>query len=465
MDVTERSLLLAESKTQRVSHTKEVLSTCVACLGSLSFGWALGYSSPAIPDLTEAGVLTEEDGSWFGSLVTLGAVVGAVIAWLLVEKTGRKGALMLSNVPFVAGWVTLAATADITGAYTGRILTGIGMGIASVSVPLYIGETSSKEMRGTLGSFGQLFLSIGVFITYTLAIPFDWQQIAMVAAGVATLHTICMFFIPETPRWYLKSGQRAKAIQSLRWLRGPDINIHIECQEIEENVVNQPKSLPLSDIKYPKNYKPLVIGITIHLFQKLVGMNVMQFYTQSIFQSAGYTDNSEIPPVIVGAVGILGCGPAVVLMDKLGRKFLLIFSSICLFISCFVLGLFYYLSEVEGLTDLSWLAVASLVVYTFSISIGWAPIPWLILPELFPLQIRGIGSSIATVSNWLVGFVVTKELPVLMNATSNYVGFWLFAVFCVLSVVFVVVWVPETKGKSLEEIESYFDPPTPSSCE
>ncbi len=435
-------------------HLKEITGTLIMFIGSLSFGCTLSYSSPAIPQLLEKGILDEAGTSWFGSLVTLGAVLGAFGSGIMADTLGRKGTVMLGNVPFLFGWVILIIFETPAAIFSGRIITGIGMGIYSSISPVYIGEIASKQLRGSLGSISQLFISMGILLTYTLRMVATWKQIALTGACIAPLQTIYLCFIPETPRWYIKRGNKALALRSLRWLRGKSADIFSEYHEIQENVANHPQTPTWSSfIRQSQYYKPLMAVVTSHIFQKLIGINVIQFYTESIFESAGFTENGDIPSIMIGVVGFLGSIPSLYLMDRLGRKRILIFSSLCLAMSCFTLALFYFLVQTQGITGINWLPVISLAIYIFFFNIAWGPIPWIFFPEMLPLQIRGQGIAISSVVNWMGGVLITKGFPVLIQATSSYVGYWIFSGTCILSAPFVIVFVPETKGKSLEDLE------------
>ncbi len=265
-----------------------------------------------------------------------------------------------------------------------------------------------------------------------------------------------MLFIPETPRWNIKKGKHMAATKTLLWLRGPQANISEEIKVIELNIAGQPDKMNICDIFRPRYLKPLFLCLMVSALSKCGGINAIDFYIESIFQSAGFDKNADIPPIVVSLVAIVGSLPPVLLVEKLGRKPMLISSGFLTFISCLTLGLFYYLYEEKHITHISWLPIVSLVVYMFGFSMGWGPVAWLVVNEMLPLKIRSFGLGIAAVVNWIMSFLITKEFPVLVDVTSLYVGFWLFSGMSFLAILFVIFFIPETKGKSLEEIEQYF---------
>ncbi len=443
-----------------VRNGPQIVAALIACLGSLSLGIALGYSSPAIPDLEAIFELNASEISWFGSLVTLGAAIGALLSGLLIELFGRKSTLLVANLPLVVGYAIIGGVKTMTWLYIGRTLTGVGVGMMAVTVNVYIAEISTVKMRGILATISQLFVASGIFIAYLLGIPLVYKWIALFGAGVAFIMVSLVLFIPETPRWNIKKGKHMAATKALLWLRGPQANIGEEIKEIELNIAGQPGKMNICDIFTPRYLKPLFLCLMIHVLQKFSGINAIDFYTESIFQSAGFDKNADIPPVVVSLVAIVGSLPPVLLVDKLGRKPMLISSGFLNCISCFTLGLFYYLYEEQNMTNISWLPIVSLVVYGFGFSMGWGPVAWLVANEIIPLRIRGFGSGLASVVNWTIAFLITKEFPVLVEVTSHYVGFWIFSGMSFLAILFVIFFIPETKGKSLEQIEQYFIPST-----
>ena len=212
-----------------------------------------GYSSPTLKQFKDEGILdTDSKQSWFGSLVTIGAILGGPIAGLLVEKLGRKSTIMSACVPYTLGWLLLVLGGAFPHAYElfyiSRILCGIGAGMISLCVPLYIGEIATKEVRGMLGAGFQLSVTVGVLCVYALGLVLSWRWLAVVGSISSALLLILMLIVPETPTWWLSSGDRAQALSSLLWLRGPNVDVEIECQDIARNLESQQGSFHIREL-------------------------------------------------------------------------------------------------------------------------------------------------------------------------------------------------------------------------
>ncbi|XP_071339989.1 solute carrier family 2, facilitated glucose transporter member 8 [Trachinotus anak] len=452
----------------KVKNRKLYLATFASVLGPMSFGFVLGYSSPAIPELTAIAdprlKLDDVQASWFGSIVTVGAAAGGLLGGWMVEKIGRKLSLMFCSLPFVFGFTIIIAAQNVWMLYIGRVLTGLASGVTSLVVPLYISEMAHEQVRGTLGSCVQLMVVLGIMGVYLAGLFLDWRWLAICSSIPPTLLMVCMCFMPETPRFLLSQGKRREAEEALRFLRGPDAPVEWECARIEDACDEQGSSFQMSDLKDPGVYKPLMIGIMLMIFQQMTGINAIMFYAENIFEQAHFKE-SDLASVIVGLIQVVFTAVAAVIMDKAGRKILLIISGVAMAISTTAFGVYFYLmsklhsstppSE-EPNTDLAWLALASMAVFISGFALGWGPIPWLVMSEVFPLKVRGFASAVCVLTNWSMAFLVTKTFQDMMNVLTSAGTFWLFACMCILNVIFTMVFLPETKGKTLEQIEATF---------
>lgn len=438
---------------------RDVLAALIACLGAVSIGLVLGYSNPALLDHDLLRVLQhdKEKETWFGSLVAIGAIFGGPISAVFVGKLGRKTTMLLCTLPMGVGWFLIVYGSEYILVFCGRILTGIAMGMTSLVVPLYVVEVSSPERRGILGAGFQLFVTIGVLGVYSLGIPLNWNWLAVVGLAVAAVNAVLLLLVPETPRWYVSQNERGLAFESLAWLLGSNENLDDEYNEIERNVALQStEGMKIGDLVEPGIYKPMLISFGLMFFQQMSGINAVVFYSSLIFSSAGFASNPFIPMIIIGAVIVGATFFSCLLMDKAGRRVLLLLSGIFMTISITVLGVYYYLYEVRKVENLSWLSLISVLVFAVSFSFGWGPIPWLATSELMPARARGIGTGLATSLNWTLAFLVTKEFQQMVDSMQSYGAFWLFGAFCLSSVIFVALFLPETKGRSLEEIQEGF---------
>ncbi|XP_028269834.1 solute carrier family 2, facilitated glucose transporter member 8 [Parambassis ranga] len=450
----------------KVKNGKLYLATLASVLGPMSFGFVLGYSSPAIPELARIDDprlrLDSVQASWFGSIVTVGAAAGGLLGGWMVEKVGRKLSLMFCALPFVFGFTVIIAAQSVWMLYLGRVLTGLASGVTSLVVPLYISEMAHERVRGTLGSCVQLMVVLGILGVYLAGLYLDWRWLAICSSIPPTLMMVCMCFMPETPRFLLSQGKRREAEEALRFLRGPDAPVEWECARIEDACDEQGSSFQMSDLKDPGVYKPLIIGIMLMIFQQMTGINAIMFYAENIFEQAHFKE-SDLASVIVGLIQVVFTAVAALIMDRAGRKVLLVISGVAMAISTTAFGVYFYLMSKfhsaggeEPHADLSGLALASMAVFITGFALGWGPIPWLVMSEIFPIKARGFASAVCVLSNWSMAFLVTKNFQDMMNLLTSAGTFWLFASMCTVNIIFTIAFIPETKGKTLEQIEATF---------
>ncbi|XP_060107342.1 solute carrier family 2, facilitated glucose transporter member 8 [Heteronotia binoei] len=458
----------------RVQNWNLYLATFAAVLGPLSFGFVLGYSSPAIPALKQSDNpalrLDDNQASWFGSVVTLGAAAGGILGGYMVDKVGRKLSLMLCTLPYVIGFTVIAAAQNIWMLYVGRLLNGLASGVTSLVVPIYISEVAHSKVRGMLGSCVQLMVVTGILGAYVAGMGLEWRWLAILGSVPPCCMLLIMAFMPETPRFLLHQNKRSEAIAALQFLRGPLVDHEWECSEIEANSGEQQK-LAIAEFKNPAIYKPFLIGTTMMFFQQVSGINAIMFYADTIFEEANFK-NSNAASVIVGSIQVFFTAVAALFIDRTGRKILLVVSGIIMAINAAVFGIYFKVtapslsnsSYIDSLNatlmeeehHLSWLAVLSVGLFIMGFALGWGPIPWLVMSEIFPLRARGAASGACVLTNWFMAFLITKEFHDFMVLLTPYGTFWLFSAMCLLNVLFTVFCIPETKGKTLEEIETYF---------
>ena len=443
---------------------REIFAALSSCVGTLAFGYALAFSSPASTDYAEAPYhLSKTELSWFGSIVALGAMAGGVLSALLIDRLGRKLCSMTTGIPFCLGWLLiLMANPKVMNRelfvcllYAGRLVTGIGAGMQTVCAPVYVSEVSSTDMRGVLGSCVQLMVTIGILLTNVFSIWMNVYWLAVAGEFVCALYVVLMFFMPETPRWLLSKGNKQAALQSIRWLRGPDYNIERECWQTEEALQNLPSSVSPRELLKRSVFIPLMMMVAVMVFQQFSGINSVIFYTQTIFHEAGITWDPIYASILVTGIQVAATGAACALMDRAGRRILLLLASIFMALSAATLGAYYYMSDVKNVNH-DWISIGSLVIYIIFFSLGWGPVPWLYMGELFPTNVKGMAGGIATVVNWTCAFIITYSFASMEEGLNKYGTFWLYAGICALSGVFVVLVLPETKGKSLDEITEYF---------
>lgn len=478
-----------------------------ASLATVNFGYALGFTAEA--GLSESfskqnptKALECSNFDIFASMIAIGALVGGLLGGYSIDKIGRKSTIILTSIFYTIGWLLItfskcydrdtmspkscesAKRPEDFMLYSGRFFAGVGVGLSSLAVPVYIAEISSARTRGALGNVNQLSINLGFVIAYTIGFKLDLPYTSFVPIVITLLNVfLIVCFLPETPRWLLVNNRRHDAILALYWLRGADYQVEEECFEIEcaVNFGNQ-DSWEFKDLKTSIFYWPLMIGIFLMFFQEYSGINCILFYCSKIFYNAGigifidlsthptrdeilsiFVDNARQYALFVSLTLFISTGISCLLVDRIGRRKLLLSGSIVMFISMFTVGLYCY-KYPEPLTNpvsthldgFSKLALACVLIYIAGFSVGWGPLPWLLMSELFPIKTRAIATSIVTFTNWLLVFASTSTFCYMTKWMKPYGAFWFFMGIILIGFLFTLFYVPETRGRPLEDVSEMF---------
>nr|CAH7725352.1 unnamed protein product [Callosobruchus chinensis] len=370
-----------------------IAATCV-CIGALGTGTVLGWTSNITDDL-KAGKLNDlemddDQLGWAGSAMTLGAMVMCFPIGWIADAIGRKITVLLTVIPFTIGWMLIILAKHEAMIYIGRVLTGVAGGSFCVCAPLYTAEISETELRGTLGTFFQLFITIGILYTNVFGYFLGMTVYNVACAAVPIVFAALFFFQPETPVYYLRKGHTDKAEKSMRKLRGKDYDFSAEFKDIQAEIEKEKTMAKFSDaIKTKAAKKATLICFMLMFYQQLSGINAVVFYTKQIFEDAGASLAPHWCTMIIGVVQVVATVFAAWSMDKLGRKMLLCISCGVMGLSCILLGLFFSLKNHEvldedGIKSIGFLPILAMILFIVGFSVGLGPIPWLASSEIFP---------------------------------------------------------------------------------
>ncbi|XP_063992356.1 facilitated trehalose transporter Tret1-like [Diachasmimorpha longicaudata] len=437
----------------------QYLAACSASLLAVGVGTALAWTSPILPTLTKDSFLpvSKEEGSWVSSLLALGAIAGALPAGALANRIGRKKSLLLVAAPFFLSWVMIMFAKTLWMLCVARFIVGIGVGAACVQVPSYIAEIATPSARGTLGAMFQLFLGGGILMAFILGAITSYTLFANLCALVEVLFVGTFIIMPESPAWLVSQGRKSEATQALKLLRGPGYNPSEELAEMQrEAEENSSRRSSVFDLIKTRGSRRAVLAcFGVMTFQQLSGINAVIFYTVTIFEAAGSKMSSDLAAIIVALVQFLMSGVAAIIVDRAGRKPLLILSSTLMGISLIALGIYFKLNDGgSDVSSLAWLPLTSLALFMIAFSVGLGPIAWMLMPELFTIETKALASGLAVMLNWFLVFLVTKTFPSMKENLGPAMTFWIFACIMLIGSIFEYLFVPETKGKTLQEIQN-----------
>ena len=423
-----------------------------AALAGLLFGFDTGVISGAILFIKGAFGLSPFAEELLVSAALVGAVCGSTLSGRFTDILGRKRAILITAAIFTVGSILCAVAGNIPLLIVGRLAVGVAIGVASYTAPLYISEMAPPNLRGALVTLNQLAITSGILLAYVVDAVFapsdGWRLMFAFGAIPAIVLGLGIAALPESPRWLLLHRRKAAAIKVLTRIRGtPDVMP--EVNDILEHA--EPGHGKLADLFSPIVRPVLFLGAALAVIQQITGINTVIYYAPTIFQAAGFhsAESSIIATAGVGVVNVLMTVVSIPLIDRVGRRPLLLISLTGMGISLAALGLGFAV----GGEALKWIGVLSLALYIASFAIGLGPVFWLLISEIFPLNVRGQAASVATMANWLSNFVVSLTFLSLLNALGSVWTFLLYAVLCLVGVWFCLRFVPETRGVPLEWIE------------
>jgi len=433
------------------------LLASVAALGGLLFGYDTAVIAGAIKYLVARFDLTPALEGWAVSSVLVGCMMGAALAGTLSDRLGRKKVLLLSAVLFAVSAIGSALPRSLAELVVARMLGGFGVGMASMLSPLYIAEVSPARIRGRLVSLNQIAIISGMLVVswanWMIASPEDenwnvtlgWRWMFASETLPAALFLVLLFLVPESPRWLTKQGREEEALGVLTRVGGPE-TARLQMDEIQEAIAQEGGSI--RELFRPGIRVAVLIAVVLAVLQQVTGINAVLYYAPKVFESAEVTPaRALLQTVALQGINLLFTLVAIWLVDRVGRKPLLLVTSTAMGVSLLLLGGAFFLK-----LPAAWVFAFTLA-YVGSFAVAMGPVVWVVLSEIFPTRTRGRAMAVATVSLWVACFAVSQTVPSMFKHLGRPATFWVYALMCGAAFLFVARFIPETKGKTLEQIE------------
>ena len=453
-----------------------IFLSVVAALGGFLFGYDTAVISGTIAQVTQLFQLDTLQQGWYVGCALVGSIVGVLFAGILSDKLGRKLTIVISSVLFSTSALGCALSADFTQLVIYRIIGGVGIGVVSIVSPLYISEVAVAQYRGRLVSLYQLAVTVGFLGAYLVnyqllawaesgtQLSVDWLNkvfITEVWRGMLGMETlpailffIIIFFIPESPRWLIVRGKELKAVNILEKIYNSITEAKSQLRETKSVLTSEMRSEWSLLIK-PGIFKAVIIGVCIAILGQFMGVNAVLYYGPSIFENAGLSGGDSLfYQVLVGLVNTLTTVLALVIIDKVGRKKLVYYGVSGMVVSLILIGLYFLFGDSLGVSSLFLLIF--FLFYVFCCAVSICAVVFVLLSEMYPTKVRGLAMSIAGFALWIGTYLIGQLTPWMLQNLTPAGTFFLFALMCVPYMLIVWKLVPETTGKSLEEIERYW---------
>ena len=459
------------AETERTGGWSPALSVVlvVVLLAGALFGYDQGVISGALTGIQRefrlSALLVEVVTSW----VTLGAMVGSLAGGELADRLGRRRALQVAGALFASGAAIEAFAPNVAILVAGRLVVGFGVGVAAVAAPLYAAELAPAAQRGRFVSCYQLAITIGIFLSYlidaALAEAGAWRTMLGVSAVPALLLLVALIPAAESPRWLVRAGRRDEARASIARAR-PWVDADVRLQSIEVALAAEATNASWREVFAPAWRRPLAVGMGLAVFQQITGINAIIYYSDRIFEAAGFATpltQAQATTWAIGGVNVLATLIAIAFIDRLGRRPLLLAGLTGMGVSLAVVGAAFFAMDKAaagtGPSAAGIVTLVALVVFIASFAFSLGPVVWTVINEIFPGRVRGRAVAVATAVNWGAAFVVSEFFLTLVEAIGEAGTFWLFAFFCAAGGAWIWKRVPETKGRSLEQIEALWRVP------
>ncbi|KAG6460778.1 hypothetical protein O3G_MSEX012210 [Manduca sexta] len=457
---------LVDSRGDNARKLPQYIAALSATLGALAAGTMLGWSSPVMYKITQPNStdydfpVSVSQGDWISSVINLGAAAICIPIGLIMDIIGRKKTMLCLVLPFTLGWLLITFGTSVGMLIAGRFVTGIAGGAFCVTAPAYTSEIAQDSIRGTLGSYFQLMITVGILFAYAVGSYTSVFVFNILCLLIPIIFGVVFFFMPESPNYLVVKNRNDEAREALVRLRGSQYDVDYELDKLKqkaEEARNNPVSY-MNAITKKNAIKAIVICYSLMLCQQLSGINAVIFNTSTIFGAAGAAISASISTIVIGVIQVVATFGSSLVVDRLGRRILLLLSALVMCLCSTALGVFFFLQDTHGqdapiVLAINWLPLLSLSLFIVAFSIGLGPIPWMMAGDLCLIDIKAFVSSTAGTLNWLLSFTVTSTFNSLNTAIGSGQVFWMFAGIMLLGFVFIFFVVPETKGKSVDEIQ------------
>ncbi len=465
---TEQSAAQPSQRRSKSVFKWVMVVAAVTFLAGLLFGYDQGVIAGALKGIGRSFDVGDGAKQIITSWVTLGAMIAALAAGMAADRFGRRPVLLAAGLLFIVGAGVQALTPGVEILVLGRLVTGFGIGFASVIAPLYAAEMAPARIRGRIVSSYQLAITFGIFLAYLVSDLLDsaeWRTMFLLAAIPGVLLLIGAMVAPESARWLVKVGRKDKARESMAKVTEPD-QVDSELGKVEAQISEEAAEgeASWSEVFSPRVRKALIVGVGLSIFQQITGINAIIYYANTIFESAGLVSTQSQTAATLYAVGltnVLATFIAVAYIDRFGRRPLLLMGLTGMFVSLCAVGLGFATQSsadpAAGASIVGIITIAGLVVFIASFAFSLGPVVWTIISEIYPSHVRGKAVSFATAANWGAAFLVAQFFLTLTGGIGDSATFFLFAGMCVLGFIFVWRYVPETRGRTLEEIQQMWN--------
>ncbi|KAK5640895.1 hypothetical protein RI129_009442 [Pyrocoelia pectoralis] len=464
-----------------VGKLRQFLAT--VCLGPISLGASLSWTSPVLPQLLEQDSstnftynstnastnshifdnssatfkLTIDEGSWIGSMLAIGVLAAAIPSGYLAGRFGLKKSTIALVIPNLLFTIIVLFANNAYVLCVARFLSGVATGGISVVGPMYLSEIADVSLRGTLGTFFEFLIYAGVVFVAICGAYVSYTTLTIILGVVALFFGIIFFFLPESPAYLIKINKREKAEAALNFYRSECYNVENALDEIYERVHKKTdeKVNIFVEMRSKAVIRGLIASTGLTIFQQLSGIDGVTFYTVYIFQAADTQLNEYTSAIILSSVQLLSAVVVIVVIEKAGRKVFLYISASGTCVCLAALAMYFHF-KLSGITffGMGVIPLASTMVYACAFSAGLGPVPWMVNGELFAPAVKGIANGITITSNWVCLFIITKTLPIMMEEVGPHITFYFYSACMLLCLVFIKFCVPETRGKSLEQIQN-----------